>query len=259
VLHRIYAVHYTLAFSMQRILAIGGGGFLMEEGVSPIDRYLLGLAKRDSPRVCFIPTPSGDLPEHLEKFYRAYSTTLCSPSDLSFFRKPAQRSASLSGFEDHLLSQDIIFVGGGNTKSALAVWREWSLDVVLRKALSSGVILSGMSAGAMCWYEQGLTDSFWGPEYRPLTCLAFLPGGCGVHYSDDPKRRRTLHSAIEASTIKPAIAIDDYAAVLYTDGRVDRVLAWRAGATAYHVTLDNGRAKEIAYASEHIATEKANS
>jgi len=243
---------------MQRILAIGGGGFLMEDGPSPIDRYLLGLAERDKPRVCFISTPSGDLPEHLEKFYQAYPTALCTPSHLSFFRKPSQHAAPLDGFEEHVLSQDIIFVGGGNTKSALAVWREWGLNRVLEKALGADIILSGMSAGAMCWFQQGLTDSFWGPEYRPLTCLGFLSGGCGVHYNDDPKRRRALHSAMEASAIKPSIAIDDYAAALYCGGQVERVVSWRNGATAYRVSLEGGRAKEVAYASEQIATEKAN-
>jgi dipeptidase E len=243
---------------VHRVLAIGGGGFLMEDGPSPIDYYLLSLAQRAKPRVCFIPTPSGDLPEHLDKFYLAYSTALCDPSHLSFFRKPSERSVPLDGFKEQVLSQDIIFVGGGNTKSALAVWREWGLDIVLRKALEAGVILSGMSAGAMCWFQQGLTDSFWGPEYQPLTCLGFLSGGCGVHYSTDPKRRRALHAAIEASAIKPSIAIDDYAAALYCDGQVDRILSWRNGATAYQVSLQAGRANEVSYACEQIATEKAN-
>ncbi|MGQ0511866.1 MAG: Type 1 glutamine amidotransferase-like domain-containing protein [Betaproteobacteria bacterium] len=243
---------------MQRILAIGGGGFLMEEGPSPIDRYLLSLANSDKPRVCFVPTPSGDLPEHLDKFYEAYPTALCDPSHLSFFRKPSEKSIALEKFEEHVLSQDIVFIGGGNTKSALAVWREWGLDVVLGKALVAGVILSGMSAGAMCWFQQGLTDSFWSPEYRPLKCLGFLVGGCGVHYNGDPKRRHALHAAVQASAIKPSIAIDDYAGVLYCDGQFNKVLSWRDGSTAYRVSMQDGRAIEVPYDSERIAKEKAN-
>ena len=229
---------------MQRILAIGGGGFLMENGPSPIDRYLLELAGHCRPRVCFVPTPSGDLPEHLDKFYLAYPDANCDPSHLSFFRRPSKGSAPLDSFEAHVLAQDIVYVGGGNTKSALAVWREWGLDVVLKKALESGVILSGMSAGAMCWFRQGLTDSYWEPEHRPLDCLGFLAGGCGVHYGSDPSRRSALHAAIEARTIEPSIAIDDQAAVLYRDGLLERVLSWREGATAYLVSLDAGRAHE---------------
>lgn len=242
--------------SVQRVLAIGGGGFLMEDRPSPIDRYLLGLVERDKPRVCFIPTPSGDLPEHLDKFYQAYPTARCDPSHLSFFRRPSERAAPLDEFEEHILSQDIVFVGGGNTKSALAVWRDWGLDAVLKEALEAGVVLSGMSAGAMCWFQQGLTDSFWGPEYRPLKCLAFLAGGCAVHYSNEPSRRQALHSAMEASAIKPSIAIDDYAAALYCEGQVERIVSWREGATAYRVALEGGRANEVAYACEHIRAQR---
>src|SRR5260221_3868266 len=106
----------------------------MEDKSSPIDHYLLSLAKSDVPRVCFIPTPSGDLLEHLDKFYQAYSTPGCHPSYLSFFRKPSHGSVPLENLETHLLSQDIIFVGGGNNQSALAVLRGSGLGIVLMKS-----------------------------------------------------------------------------------------------------------------------------
>lgn len=140
----------------KRIVAIGGGGFLMEDGRSPIDDYILTLAAKPCPRICFIPTPSGDSEEHLDKFYAAFSPRDCRPSHLAFFRRQRPNALPLSDFPKHLLAQDAIFVGGGNTKSALAVWREWKLDAVLRQAWSTGVLLSGMSAGAMCWFQQGL-------------------------------------------------------------------------------------------------------
>lgn len=237
---------------MQRILAIGGGGFMMEDAPSPIDAYLLALCERERPRVCFVPTPSGDLPEHIEKFYAAFPARRCEPTHLAFFRAPSPRSVALSGFENHMLSQDIVFVGGGNTKSALAVWREWGLDRVLKKALEAGILLSGMSAGAMCWFQQGLTDSFSGSEYRPLDCLGLLAGGCGVHYSGDPKRRPSLHAAVAARAIAPSIAIDDYAAVLYSDGELSRVISWRDDASAYQVSLHDGHVKETRYQPEKI-------
>ena len=107
-----------------------------------------------------------------------------------------------------------MFVGGGNTKSALAVWREWGLDTALRKAWNAGVLLSGMSAGALCWFENG---PFWGAGLRPLACLGWLPGACCVHYSDEPERRKRLHGEIAAGTLASCIAIDDGAAVLYSD------------------------------------------
>jgi len=217
----------------------------MEEGPSPIDRFLLTLPGAEKPRVCFIPTPSGDLPEHIDKFYAAFPKALCQPSHLAFFRKPSATSVPLDGMERHVLAQDIVYVGGGNTKSALSVWREWGLDDVLRRAYKDGTILSGMSAGAMCWFDGGLTDSFWGPELRPIKCLGILQGGCAVHYSSDPKRRSTLHAAIRAGTTGPSIAIDDSAAVLFSNGEIDQVLSWRDGSTAYRVTPSGGQASEV--------------
>ena len=104
----------------------------------------------------------------------------------------------------------------------------------------------------MCWFHQGLTDSFWGPTYEPLTCLGLLAGSCGVHYSSDPKRRPALHAALEAKAIEPSIAIDDYAAVLFVDGKVAQVVSWHEGATAYEVLLKDGHAKETRYECREI-------
>ena len=202
----------------------------MEESASPIDELLRQLTRTDTPRICFIPTPSGDLPEHIEKFYKAYSSPRCAPSHLAFFRKPAAGAVPLNAFEDHLLAQDAIFVGGGNTKSALGTWREWGLDQALSRAYSSGVLLAGMSAGAMCWFDAGLTDSFWGAGYRPLQCLGLLRGGCGVHYHSDPARKERLFAAIEAGVIPSSVAIDDFAAILYEDEQVVRTFTWATGA-----------------------------
>jgi len=124
---------------------------------------------------------------------------------------------------------------------------------VLVEAHAAGVLLSGMSAGAMCWFESGLTDSFWGAGYQPLACLGLLPGACGVHYHADPQRRTTLLAAIEAGTVDSAIAIDDYAAVLYEDGVLSRVVHWREAAAAYSVARQSGQVVESALASISIA------
>jgi dipeptidase E len=237
---------------MQRILAIGGGGFLMEESASPIDEYIRDLTGKSRPKICFLPTPSGDLPEGIEKFYRAYAPRSCEASHLAFFRKPSDGSVPIADFEPHLLAQDAIFVGGGNTKSALGVWREWGVDQVLRRAYAAGVLLSGMSAGAMCWFDSGLTDSYWGAGYRPLPCLGLLKGGCAVHYGSDPQRRERLHAALEASAIPPSIAIDDFAAVLYQDGVIARTLAWRPDARAYSVFLQGDAIIELPQKTESL-------
>ncbi|MGZ5141389.1 MAG: Type 1 glutamine amidotransferase-like domain-containing protein [Burkholderiales bacterium] len=240
---------------MRRVLAIGGGGFLMEDSPSPIDEYLCRLTGKSRPRICFISTPSGDLPDHIEKFYSAFSSQSCSPSHLAFFRKPSTGSVSLTSLPEHVLSQDAVFVGGGSTKSALGTWREWGLDYVLSQAYSSGVILAGMSAGAMCWFEAGLTDSYWDAGYQPLRCLGLLPGGCGVHHNSEPDRRRRLHTAIESGAIPPSFAIDDFAAILFENEVAVQSLCWAEGAGAYSITLRDGRALEVALESTPIGRE----
>ncbi|MFP3243005.1 MAG: peptidase E [Paraburkholderia sp.] len=238
---------------MQRILAVGGGGFMMEDAPSPIDRHITGLTGKARPRICYVATPSGDLPAHLDKFHAAYGDLGCETSHLAFFRQPDARSIRVSDFRPRLLEQDAIFVGGGNTKSALAVWREWGLDAVMREAWESGVLLAGMSAGAMCWFEAGLTDSFWGSAYRPLDCLGLLPGGCAVHYNSDPKRRETLHAAQQAPSIPSSIAIDDFAAVMYVGTSINSVFSWRTGSTAYQTYREGGTVIETALSAKQIS------
>jgi peptidase E len=237
---------------MTRIVAIGGGGFLMEDSNSPIDDYLLTLTGKSCPRICFVPTPSGDSEEHLEKFYAAFSRKDCRPSHLAFFRKQRPNALPLSDYPEHLLAQDAIFVGGGNTKSALAVWREWKLDAALKQAWSAGVVLSGMSAGALCWFQVGVSDSFGDSIYRPLPALGFIPGACATHYSETPHRRISLHAAVEAGEAPDTIAIDEGAAVVFTGVEVERVVSWQDGCAAYRVSRQAGRAHEIAYACERI-------
>src|ERR1700755_3130516 len=117
---------------MRRILAIGGGGFMMEDALSPIDTHIVTLTGKARPRICFLATRSGDLPAYLDKFHSAYGDMGCETSHLAFFRQPDSRSIPVSDFHARLLEQDAIYVGGGNTKSALAVWREWELDSILR-------------------------------------------------------------------------------------------------------------------------------
>ena len=202
--------------------------------------------------MCFISTPSGDSVEHIEKFYAAFEPLGCEPAHLAFFRKPFRASLPLANFAEPLLSQDAIFVGGGNTKSALAVWREWGLDRCLAEAWRRGILLAGMSAGAMCWFEQGLTDSYWGAGLKPLQCLGLLPGGCCVHYSSEPNRRVRLHEEVIAGVSGPRVAIDDGAAILYLNKNVQEVVSWRPGATAYRVAAEHGKVVERAYAARSI-------
>lgn len=223
---------------MKRILALGGGGFLMENRHSPIDQYIVKLTGQVRPRICFVATPSGDLPDDIDRFYEAYGSLDCEPVHLAFFRKPAPGAIALSSIADTLLGMDAIYVGGGNTRSALGVWREWGLPEIFQRALLSGVLLCGMSAGAICWFESGLTDSVWGAgPLHPLRCLGFLAGACSVHYHSDPLRKTMLHELVAARASGEGIGIDDYAGVLYEDGRIAKVLSWRRGAAAHRLVF----------------------
>jgi len=219
-----------------QIIALGGGGFSMEPDNLTLDRYVLAQAPTENPAVAFIPTASGDNDGYILRFYAAFSTLPCRPSHLRLFnRTPDLRSC--------LLSQDVIYVGGGNTKSMLGVWREWGIPEILREAGEAGVILAGISAGAICWFEQGLTDAYEG-DLRPLPCLGFLPGSCVPHYDGEAARRPTYHRLLKTGEMRPGLAIEDSAAVHFVNGGVHRVVTSREGVTAYQVRVRNGAVEE---------------
>lgn len=220
----------------RQIIALGGGGFSMEPENPTLDRYVLAQARSTSPSVVFIPTASGDADPYVERFYTAFSGLPCRPSHLSLFRRTPDLRSSL-------LTQDVIYVGGGNTKSMLGVWREWELPEILREAWSSGVVLAGVSAGAICWFEQGLTDSFDG-DLRPLQCLGFLAGSCCPHYDGDAARRPTYHQLVRRGELLPGFAIDDGVALHFVGDGLHRVVASRPGVHAYRVRASNGAVQE---------------
>jgi dipeptidase E len=220
----------------RQIIALGGGGFSMEPENLALDRYILAQARVPEPAVVFVPTASGDSDNYVVRFYAAYLGLRCRPSHLPFFRRtPDLRS--------YLLAQDVIYVGGGNTKSMLAVWREWGLPEILREAWESGVILAGISAGAICWFEQGVTDSF-ADQLRTLDCLGFLPGSCCPHYDGDAERRPAYHRLLRHGEIASGFAVDDGAAIHFMNHQIHRVIASRKGATAYRVQAMGAEVQE---------------
>jgi dipeptidase E len=217
-----------------RVLAIGGGGFMMEGGFSPIDAKILALTGRSRPRVCILPTPAGDAEELLGRFYRTYDPH-CSAWQLTPFRKPTARTVPLRDITSSLLGFDAVFVSGGSTKSALGVWREWGIDLALQAAYQNGVLLSGMSAGAICWFRKGFTDSY-NDGYETLECLGFLDGGCSPHHVANSPRAAALEAAVFAGSMPPTLAIQDNAAVLFQDGRPQTLFHWRQPASAFLVS-----------------------
>ncbi|WP_226659224.1 Type 1 glutamine amidotransferase-like domain-containing protein [Guptibacillus hwajinpoensis] len=213
---------------MKQIIAMGGGGFSMEPDNPLLDRYILNQASSKEPKICFIPTASGDAEGYIAKYYAFFEKQLCVPSHLSLFKPHVQ------DIEAFLLSQDILYVGGGNTKNLLVLWKEWGLDGIMKKAWEQGIILAGISAGAICWFEEGVTDSF-GDELHALKCLGFLSGSSCPHFDGEEKRKSAYHQLIDSGQLQPGIALDDGAAVHYIGETMKRIVSSRKEAYAYKV------------------------
>ena len=164
----------------KQIIAIGGGGFGRSPGEGVIEKYILGQSDKEKPNICFIPTATGDNEAYKVNYYSTFSKLNCSPVHLDFFKRTPD-------LEELIKNQDISVVGGGNTKSMLAVWKDWGLDLILKEAYERGVIMCGVSAGAICWFEEGVTDS-WSEELKVMDCLGFVKGVCCPHHDEAPQR-----------------------------------------------------------------------
>ena len=216
-----------------QILALGGGG-PSPAGDSALVDHFLSLAGGEHPRVCVIPTAVGDSDAHVAAFYRAMLRRGARPSDLRLFARDDGDPREL------LLAQDAIWVSGGNTANALAVWRVHGVDRALREAWEAGIVLGGSSAGMICWFEASITDSF-GPSLAPLRDgLGFLPGSACPHY-DGEERRRPVYRAAVAEGLPPGYAADDQAALHFVGTELAEVVAARPSARAYRVERDGER------------------
>lgn len=218
------------------IVAMGGGGFSMEDD-RVLDDYILGLSERDRPRVGFLATASGDAAEYIEKFHASLSGR-AETSDLRLFSAPSQEPASW------FAEQDIIYVGGGSTANLLAVWRVHGLDQLVRETHDRGAVLCGVSAGAICWFEGGTTDSF-GPLRELRDGVGLLSGSFTPHYDGEADRKPALRRALEGG-LPAGLAADDYAAAHYLDGEFHAAVSSRAGAQVYEVAFEAGQVTERA-------------
>jgi dipeptidase E len=223
------------------IVALGGGGFLMEPDNPRLDRYILSLAPRSPAKICYVPTASGDSHYNIARFYEAFPVDRCLPSHLRLFGRKIQ------DLRTFLLDQDIVYVGGGATTYMLAIWRLAGLDAVLREAWERGIVLSGISAGALCWFEAGLTDTFGRPLQALRDGLGFLPGSFCPHYDGEQDRRPAFHAAVGDGTVPPGLAADDGAAVVYRGTAVAETVSSRPAARAWRVerTAQGVRETEI--------------
>ncbi len=217
----------------------------MESDNPLLDRYFLSKTEKNIPKICFIPTASGDSEAFLDKFYTAFKNYNCQPSHLAFFRKPTPTAIPLSKIEQEIMKQDAIYVGGGNTRSMLAVWREWQLDRILKNAWESGILIAGMSAGAICWFEYGVSDFFCEMgRLDPITGLNLVSGSCTPHFDGESNRRSEFHRLVDDRQIPSGIGIDDGAAVFFAGDEIAEVVASKPNAKAYRVKAELGKIVE---------------
>jgi peptidase E len=219
----------------RHILAIGGiaPAAAQDQALPPIIGHALSLSGAPAPRVCVLNTAAGDDPAGYVRMYSRLSQHGARPSHLQLFTMP-----NVSDPADLLLSQDVIFVGGGSVANMVAVWRVHGLDDVLRRAWEAGVVLAGVSAGAICWFLGGTTDSF-GPQLRPFTAgLRFLTGSYCPHYSAEPTRRPAYQALVADGTLPAGIACDDGAGAHFADAGLEAIIADRPDATGYRVEPD---------------------
>lgn len=221
-----------------QIVAYGGGGFSMEAGNPLLDEYVLAVTGKPRPKVCFVPTASGDADHYIVRFYRAFGPK-AECSHLSLFR----RDRSGCGIEGdplaHLLQQDIIYVGGGSVLSLLGAWRAHGLDRVLRRAWQRGVVLCGLSAGSLCWFADAVTAFHGGP--KEVRGLGLLPYANCVHYDAEPVRRDAFRDLV-ARRGGQGLGAEDGVALHFVGHELRRVVSSREDRRAWLVeaTGDGG-------------------
>lgn len=221
------------------IVALGGGGFSMEPDNPLLDDHLLDLARTargvERPRICFVATASGDAPTYIANFYAAFARR-ADAAHLALFTR------TVDDIDGLLADQDIIYVGGGNTENMLAIWRVHGVDRALRNAWQTGVLLTGLSAGSLCWFETGTTDSFGRGLAALSSGLGFLLGSHSPHYDSEPDRRPTYQRLVASGALPPGYAADDGAALVFRDERLVEVITSRPDARAYRVERGQGDA-----------------
>ncbi len=229
----------------RQIVAFGGGGFSMESGNPLLDEYVMGLCKRERPRVCFLPSASGDADHYVVRFYRAFAANRCEASHISLFR----REQGPGDLREHLLSQDLIYVGGGSVVSLLGVWRAHGIDLILREAWEAGVVLCGLSAGSLCWFEQAVSGFHGTP--RRVDGLGLLPFSNCVHYQPSSERGLAYHGLL-GEGMCAGFAAEDGVGLHFVGTELSRVVASRPAACGYRLDPAGDRVVESRLATAFL-------
>lgn len=235
---------------LRHIVAMGGGGFSMEPENPLLDDFVLGLTGKSRPRICFLPTASGDADGYITRFYEAFQSPRAEPSHLSLFDRDDR------DLREFLLNQDVIYVGGGSVANLLAIWRLHGLDAILREAWEAGVVLAGVSAGMNCWFEACSTDSF-GPLAPLRDGLGFLKGSVCPHYDGESDRRPSFLRFIAEGALPDGYAADDGAALHFVGMELAEVVSSRESARAFRVERDGERAVEATLPVRSLVPDRA--
>jgi dipeptidase E len=232
--------------SRRRILALGGHDFDRRAGNDAICDLIVELAESPKPRVCLLPTASGDPEDQIIRFRRAFSERDCIPQVISLFRL-GENPVDL---REELLNQDVIYAGGGSMLNLIAVWRAHRLDEILRECWREGILICGQSAGAMVWFQGGITSSQGEPAVADG--LGLLPGSACVHYLTEPVRRRRFLRAIAAGELEPGLGLEDQTGALFEDTELTEMISARDGAAVWEVTAENVGAREAKLPSRRL-------
>lgn len=215
----------------KQVICMGDGG---TDGKNPLmDLYILAQSNKRIPKICFLPTASGDNDGYVNYFKEVFNRYPCIPTSLSLFKL---HTADIAGF---IMDQDIVYVGGGQSKSMLGVWKEWNLDKILLDAYNNGTMLSGGSAGSVCWFDQCITDSIPG-DLTVMNCLGVLPYSNCPHFASK-SRRAAYAKFVQSGEIKAGYVADDYAALHFVDGKFLRAVANRPYAKAYSLSMKDNQ------------------
>ena len=230
----------------RRILALGGHDFDRRVGNDAISDLIVELADSPRPRICLLPTASGDPEEQIARFRRTFAERDCVPLVISLFRlgeKPID-------LREELLGQDVIYVGGGSMVNLAAVWRAHGLDEILRECWREGILVCGQSAGAMIWFQAGITSSQGEPAIA--AGLGLLPGSACVHYLSEPVRRRRFLRAIASGEIESGLGLEDQTGALFEGTELVETISARDGAEVWEATLNGAGVEETELHSRRL-------
>jgi dipeptidase E len=212
--------------------------------------YVASLTGKEKPRLCYLPTATGDSEQSIVNWYEACANFNVQPFYQKMFISSYDQKQT---FDEVLLSMDGIIVGGGNTLNMLAIWKAQGLDVILKKAWDQGIVLAGGSAGSLCWFEEGTTDSR-PKQLSKVNGLGFIKGSHCPHYDAEPGRRPLYHQYIKDGVLKPGYAVDNNAAIYFEDNEVREVVALDENSNAYFVRLRDGGVVEERLGKEVLSS-----